>query len=68
MPHLFGEAGGQGMRDVSHLALPESHQGTGCDAGIQGAAHDVLSPGQAQVSFENGMMTSQFGMIGFLGS
>ena len=38
MPHLFGEAGSQGMRDISRLALPESHQGTGHKMGIQGAA------------------------------
>ena len=38
MPHLFGEAGSQGVGDVSRLALPESHQGMSHDAGIQGAA------------------------------
>ena len=38
MPRLCGEAGSQGMCDVSRLALPESHQGTSHDAGIQGTA------------------------------
>ena len=38
MPRLSGWAGSQGVRDVSRLALPESHQGTGHDAGIQGTA------------------------------
>ena len=38
MPHLSGWAGSQGMRDVSRLALPESHQGAGHDTGIQGTA------------------------------
>ena len=43
MSHLSGEAGSQGMRDVSRLALLESHQGTGHDAGIQGTAHRPLT-------------------------
>ena len=38
MPHLFGGAGSQFVRDASHLALPKSHQGMSHDAGIQGTA------------------------------
>ena len=38
MPHLCGEAGSQGVRGVSCLALLKSHQGTSHNTGIQGTA------------------------------